>query len=72
MGRKNEIMSIDNVRVGKNYFLRNFGETTSFSVLEAAGEKDFVIKDLLTLEIYNFSQLIKYGMGEDFDLRELD
>ena len=66
------MMSIDNLRVGKNYFLRNFGETTSFTVLETTGEQDFLIKDLLSLEIYKLSLLIKYGMGEDFDLREID
>lgn len=65
-------MSLDNLRVGKNYFLKNFGETTSFMVLEASGERDFIVKDLLTLEIYRLSQLIRFGMGEDFDLRELD
>ena len=63
-------MSIDNIKVGKCYFLRNYGETTSFNVLEAL-ENDFRIKDLLTLELYNFNELIKYGKGPDFDLFEL-
>lgn len=65
-------MSIDNLRVGKNYFIRNYSETTSFTVLEASEEKDFIIKDLLTLEIYKLSHLIRYGIGSDFELRELD
>ncbi len=65
-------MSIDNLRVGKSYFLRNYQETASFMVLEASGEKDFVVKDLLTLEIYKLSHLIRYGIGNDFELRELD
>lgn len=64
-------MSIDNMRVGKNYFIRNHGENTSFSVLETAGINDFIIKDLLTLETYQFGQLIRYGIGEDFELYEL-
>jgi len=64
-------MSIDNMRIGKNYFIRNHGEKTSFTVLETAGENDFVIKDLLTLETYHFGQLITYGIGEDFELYEL-
>ncbi len=64
-------MSIDNMRVGKTYFLRNLGENTSFMVLETTGNNDFKIKDLLTLEIYLFGQLIQYGTGDDFELYEL-
>ena len=68
-GRKT--MSIDNMRVGKNYFLRNYGETSSFLILETVGVKDFKIKDLLSLEIYLFGHLIQYGIGEDFELYEI-
>lgn len=65
-------MSIDNLRIGKSYFIVNFGESTSFVVLEAQGEHDYKIKDLLSLEIYNLSDLIRYGQGKDFELRELE
>lgn len=68
-GRKT--MSLDNMRIGKNYFLRNHGEKTSFSVLETSGGNDFKIKDLLTLEIYQFGELLRYGIGDDFELYEL-
>ena len=64
-------MSIDNMRVGKNYYIKNHGETTSFSVLETSGSNDFKIKDLLSLEIYLFGSLIQYGLGEDFELYEI-
>ena len=64
-------MSIDNMRVGKNYFLKNHGETTSFSVLATVGTNDFKIKDLLSLETYHFGMLIEYGLGEDFELYEI-
>lgn len=68
-GRKR--MSVDNMRVGNNYFLRNYGETSSFIILETSGSKDFKIKDLLSLEVYFFGQLIQYGIGEDFELYEI-
>ena len=68
-GRKR--MSIDNMRVGKRYFIRNFGETTSFLVMESSGLNDFQVKDLLSLEIYLFGNLIQYGIGEDFELYEI-
>lgn len=64
-------MSHDNMRVGKNYFLQNHGETTSFSVLETEGSNDFKIKDLLTLDKYLFGDLIRYGIGDDFELYEI-
>ncbi len=64
-------MSIDNMRIGKTYFLRNHGEKTSFIVLETEGNDNFRIKDLLSLENYYFSQLIEYGIGEDFELFEI-
>ncbi len=65
-------MSIDNLRIGKTYFLRNYGETSSFLVMESTGESDFKLKDLLTMEVYLLSDLLKYGVGNDFDLYELD
>ena len=64
-------MSFDNMRVGKKYFIRNHGETTSFSVLATIGQNDFRIKDLLTLEEYAFGSLIQYGIGHDFELYEI-
>jgi len=62
---------INNLRVGKCYFLKNFGETTSFMVLHKTEEDDFQIKDLLSLEIYSFSKLIIFGRGNDFELKEI-
>jgi len=64
-------MSFDNMRVGKNYFIRNYGETTSFSILATSGRNDFKIKDLLSLEEYSFGTLIQYGIGQDFELYEI-
>jgi len=65
-------MSIDNLRVGKCYYLKNHGDATSFLVLEVVDERDFKIKDLLTLEVYQLSDLLKYGIGNDFRLNEMD
>lgn len=67
----NKKMSIDNIRIGKKYFVRNHGESTSFMVLETSGHDDFKVKDLLTLDIYQFKDLIQYGVGTDFELFEI-
>lgn len=64
-------MSVDNMRVGKNYFLKNHGETISFVVLESTGSNNFKIKDLLSLEIYSFNDLTQFGIGADFELYEI-
>ena len=68
-GRKT--MSLDNMRVGKSYFVKNHGEKTSFLVLETEGRNNFKIKDLLSLETSLFGDLIQYGIGEDFELYEI-
>ena len=64
-------MSYDNMRIGKKYFIRNHGETTSFLILETQGIDDFKIKDLLSLELYSFADLIRFGIGKDFELYEI-
>lgn len=64
-------MSIDNMRIGKSYHVKNHGERTSFLILEAEGSNNFLVKDLLTLETYYFNDLIRFGIGEDFELFEI-
>lgn len=71
MSNPKKRMSFDNMRVGKSYFLQNHGDKTSFTVIAAFGNKDFRIKDLLTLEVFPFGDLIQYGIGEDFELYEI-
>ncbi len=65
------IMSDNNMRVGKSYSLTNYGETTDFMVVETTGREDFKIKDLFTMELSQYNDLIKYGRGQDFELFEL-
>ncbi len=71
MTKSKKRMSYDNMRVGKKYVITNYGETNRFVILAAAGHNDFRVKDLLTLEQYLFTDLIRYGKGEDFELYEL-
>ncbi len=59
------------MRIGKSYHIKNHGERTSFLILKTDGGNDFMIKDLLTLETYFFTDLIRYGIGEDFELFEI-
>ncbi len=65
-------MSFDSIRVGKKYYLVNFGERFEFQVQEKKSDKNFVVKDIHTLERYEVKDLIKFGLGNDFDLYELE
>ncbi|MDN5201505.1 hypothetical protein QQ008_09040 [Fulvivirgaceae bacterium BMA10] len=64
-------ISWDTLRVGKKYYLKNYGEKSEFEVLEVIGKSDFKLKDLYTLESYMLSDLVRYGKGKDYDLQEL-
>ena len=65
-------ISIDNLRVGMKYHIRNYDEIADFEVLEKTAENDFKIKDLNTLETYHFQDLVKYGMAENYELHEIN
>jgi hypothetical protein len=65
-------LSFDVLRTGKRYFLVNFGERHEFVIEAILANGDFRIKDLDTLERYHLKDLIAYGFGKDYDLRELE
>lgn len=65
-------MSFDALRVGKRYYLTNFGERFEFQIQERKENDNFLVKDLNTLEHYELKDLIKYGVGKDYELYELE
>lgn len=64
-------ISLDVLRTGKKYRLINFGERHEFIIENIVGNGEFKIKDLLTMERYHFSDLVKYGRGKDYLLEEI-
>ena len=64
-------MSFDNIRVGKKYYLYNYGEESRFEVLEALSDTNYRVKDLISLDIYELNDLVKYGTSDDFEILEL-
>ncbi len=64
-------ISIDTVRVGKKYKLINNHDITEFQVLEYLSSNNFLIKDLTSLDIYEFERLVQFGKGSDYSLEEL-
>ena len=65
-------LAFDVLRVGKKYKLVNYGETHEFEVEAILINRDLKVKDLFTLERYLLKDLIKYGKGNDFEIRELE
>ena len=64
-------MSLDNLRIGKKYFLYNFVEESRFEVLERLEDKNYRVKDLLSLDTYELGDLIRYGTSDDFEIEEI-
>ena len=63
--------SLEVLRVGKKYRLKNFGEVHEFEIEARLGAQDYKVKDLLTLERYRLKELINYGKGMDFEVEEI-
>lgn len=64
-------LSFGALRTGKKYFLINFGDRYEFQIENIMTNDDFKVKDLHTLERYTIKDLIKFGKGKDFEIREL-
>ncbi len=65
-------LSLDSLRVGKKYRLVNYGETHEFEIESILINHDFKVKDIFTLERYLLKDLIKFGRGKDFEIREME
>ena len=64
-------LAFSSMRVGKRYRLVNYGEKSEFVLMEVVGRNDYRLKDTSSMEDYLMSELIQYGKGEDFELREI-
>jgi hypothetical protein len=64
-------LSFDVLRVGKRYRLVNFGDTYEFEIERILSSGDFKVKDVHTLERYLLKDTIKFGKGNDFEIREI-
>lgn len=65
-------LSFGALRNGKRYYLVNYGDRVEFEVEQILGNGDFKVKDLTTLERFLLMDLIRYGKGHDFEIRELE
>ena len=65
-------LSFDVLRVGKKYRLINFRDRFEFEIEEILGDGNFKLKDIHTLERMFMKDLIKFGKGNDFEIREIE
>jgi hypothetical protein len=65
-------LSFDVLRVGKKYWLINFGDRYEFEIERIQPNGDFKVKDLLTMERFLLRDVIKFGKGNDFEIREIE
>ncbi|NMM47021.1 hypothetical protein [Marinigracilibium pacificum] len=70
MSKSDLHMSFNGLRVGNHYKVKNFGEVYIFEVVERIGELNYKCKDVVSLETFEFEDIIRYGIGKDFDLDE--
>ena len=65
-------LSFSVLRVGKKYKLINFDDRYEFQIEHILANGDFKVKDLTTMERYLLKDLIKFGKGKDFEIREIE
>lgn len=63
-------LAYSSLRTGKKYRLTNFGDLYEFRLMKIL-PRDFLLKDLTTLEEYRMSQLTQFGKGPDFEILEI-
>jgi hypothetical protein len=64
-------LSFGVLRVGKKYRLVNYGDRYDFEIENILENGDFKVKDIHTLEHYLLKEVLKFGEGKDFEIREL-
>jgi hypothetical protein len=64
------MLSFKNLQKGQKYYMRNYGEETTFVVVEILENGDCIVKHTETLEIFHLHDLTRYGKGTDYELHE--
>ncbi len=65
-------LSLDVLRVGKRYRVTNFGDHHDFVIERVLTNGDFNVKDIHTLERYRLKEILQFGKGKDFEIRDLE
>ncbi|EMR04104.1 hypothetical protein [Cesiribacter andamanensis] len=65
-------MAFDALRVGHTYRITNYGETREFTVMRRLSNQNYLVKDSISLEQYELAELVRWGIGKDYDLDEIN
>ena len=65
-------LSFGVLRVGKKYRLINYNDRYDFEIETILENGDFKVKDIHTLEHYLLKDVLKFGKGKDFEIRDLN
>tara|TARA_B100000809_G_scaffold55257_1_gene51056 strand:+ start:7730 stop:7939 length:210 start_codon:yes stop_codon:yes gene_type:complete len=65
------MLCIDNLRKGYTYQITNHREQITFEVIDFT-ENDYLVKNTTTLEVFNLKEIIQYGLGNDYELIDLE
>ena len=65
-------IAYDALRVGRTYRFTNYGEVREFEVVKRLSDKNFLLKDKISLERYELAELVRYGKGKDYDMDEIN
>jgi len=66
------MLAESNLRKNHTYRLINYGEETIFEVRDVLSLENYIIKNILSLELLEFQDLVCYGKSKDFLLEEFD
>lgn len=65
-------IAFDALRVGHTYRFVNYGERREFAVVKRLSDKNYLLKDKISMEEYELEELVRYGKGKDYDLDEIN
>lgn len=65
-------IAFDGLRVGQTYRLTNYGDTREFKVMKRLSDRNYLVKDKISLEQYELQELVRYGTGRDYDLDQIN
>ena len=65
------MITFENLQQGHRYYLKNYSEETKFEIVEILSKTNCIAKHLDTLEVFQLTDLIQFGIGDDYELHEI-
>lgn len=65
------MLAIGNLRKNHQYRIVNFDEELKFTVLEVLENDNYLIKNMISLEILELNDILQYGISANYVLDEI-